>query len=97
MSHLDCLVFRDSQPMRSSRSLCQNLPAPVSTPIDLHSGERMNFAKLAMESIFMVNTVKRGIGIQMMMNYRILMLLPELVGGVAIGNSNVNVYYLIFN
>jgi hypothetical protein len=30
------------------------------------------------------------------MNSEILMLLAELVGGVAIGNSNVNVYYLIF-
>jgi hypothetical protein len=27
----------------------------------------------------------------------ILMLLTELVGGVAIGNSNVDVYYLIFH
>jgi hypothetical protein len=31
------------------------------------------------------------------MTHWILMLLAELVGGVAIGNSNVNVYYLIFN
>jgi hypothetical protein len=30
-------------------------------------------------------------------DYSILMLLAELVGGVAIGNSNVNVYYLIFD
>jgi hypothetical protein len=68
---------------------CASDPSTTSTP---KSDRRCNNV-IPRGSLILRNysTVFRG------QDVLIEMLLAELVGGVAIGNSNVNVYYLIFN